>query len=100
MSTNFDLKDTVERLNRRRFVELVYAIDNPNSNYNQLMDQIRAEEISKNAFKENSDHRLFAVLTPDQDAEFVRQFGPHYYRDKEFFTKRFPQTLAMKPTDV
>lgn len=96
MSDKLDLSDVVNRINRRRYIDLVVSLDNEHSEYNQLMEQVRAEEISQKAFKAGSEYRLLAMITPEQDAEFTRRFGRNYYKDKEFFTKRFPQTLALK----
>jgi len=47
--------------------------------------------------------RLVGVLTPAQDAEFMREANlqgeADYLDDDEFFTKRFPQLSTLKPWD-
>jgi hypothetical protein len=96
-----ELKSLVDHLNAKHYNDIVVSLDNPNSLYNQQLEQIRAAEISQRAWKNGKkDMRLLAVLTPEQDAAFSRAYGPNYHRDPNFFKKEFPQTLALAKKDL
>lgn len=91
--------EAAEAVNKKRFRDLVMNLDDPNSEQNKRMEQIRAQ----NAFTKggrNGDIQHIASLTDEQDAEFSRAYGNTYYQDPEFFTKRFPQLLAVDKKDL
>ena len=96
-----NLASLVDALNRKHYVDIVDSLDNPLSNYNQTMEEIRAREISQRAWKGGKkDMRLLAVLEDEQDHAFTKAYGPNYYRDPNFFKKKFPQTLALSRKDL
>lgn len=95
------LKSLVDHLNAKHYLDIVDSLDNPLSDFNQQMEAIRTQELSQRAWKGGKkDMRLLAVLTPEQDAAFTRAYGPNYHRDPNFFKKEFPQTLALKRSDL
>ena len=98
------LKQIVDELNARNF-GIALGLDDPHSQYNDMMEEIRAREISKSAWENEGKHtnakaRLLAVLTPEQDYYFTRIYGPNYHRNKKFFTEMYPQTLAVNKRDL
>lgn len=97
-----ELKTYIDYLNKKHYRDIVGTLENPDSRYNQMMEEIRGREVAMNAWKAGNKkgNRLLAVLTPQQDAAFARAYGSDYYRNRKFFTEMFPQTLALNRKDL
>lgn len=105
MNNNDFEKQAIDLINAKRFNDLVFSIDNPESTQNRAMRRLRAQ-------KRKSEKKLFnmlgddfpvehvASLTAEQDMEFSKAYGNNYYKDPDFFTKRFPQLSANPDTET
>lgn len=96
------LEAVVKGINRKRYKDIVVALDDPTSEYNEMMDELRYHSIAQEAWKSTGKRgaRLFAALTPEQDHALSKAYGPNYYRDKKLLRKLVPQAIALNRDEI
>ena len=95
MNTERILKKAIQVNNQKQHYEMLNILNNKTGFMNELA-RIRAEQTYRKSGKAT---RLVASVPEEVHTFFIKVFGQDYYKDKDFFTKRFSEWSVHKEGD-
>lgn len=95
MNNELVMKKVIERVNNDRRKELFDAL-NGSEILREQLHYDRVHDTYKYGSRDKT-WRKIATIPAEVDAFFCRLYGPDYYKDKDFFTKKYTEWNTIDP---